>query len=159
MRKISDDIPPPGRRTTGPTGKVLGLLRVIAKGDRRASSLSGFASLFKMNGVRNCRRIAPRRRVRLMSGKLVDDNLNFIVECTLQDHSHAGCRLQLAREIELPASFRVYLDKDASILVVSLVWKRGANVGLRILDHVLAPSEGLAPPRWRSLGQRYYALD
>ena len=134
------------------------MLRVLTRGDRRKPIASSQKRWFIRGADRNCRRTEPRRPLHLVSGKLVDEKLNFIVECMLLDFSPAGCRLRLARDVPLPKTVHVYLDKDASIFIVSTVWRRGAHIGLRLIDRVAAPGHERTPIKWRSLGQRYYAL-
>ena len=148
-----------GRSTPGPSAKLLGILRVLVRGDRRSKPTSNQSSLFARNPDRRCRRASPRSRLRLMSGKVVNDKLSFLVECTFLDHSSNGCRLRLARDIPLPCKFNVYLDSDASILIVAPIWRRGTHVGLRLVDRVVAPKGERSSIKWRALGQPYYAID
>ncbi len=48
------------------------------------------------------RRVQARRHSRLQSGKLIDGNDRFLVECVFRDRSGAGVRLKLARAVPLP---------------------------------------------------------
>ena len=150
--------PGQGRRAAGAPAKLLGMLRVLTRGDRRKPNASGQKRWFIRNSERGCRRAVPRRPLHLVSGKIVDENLNFLVECTLLDYSSGGCRLRLARDVPLPRTVHIYLDNDASIFIVSPVWRRGTYIGFRLVDRIFTPKHERPPIKWRSLGQRYYAL-
>ena len=76
-------------------------------------------------------RVAGRRRTRLRSAKVLDAAGKFVCECLVHDRSASGLRLTLARNLGLPAHFRVHDDETGQVDVVETVWRRGAVLGVR----------------------------
>jgi len=76
-------------------------------------------------------RAAGRRRTRLRSAKILDSANKFVCECLIHDRSASGLRLTLARNLGLPAHFRVHDDETGKVDVVETVWRRGAVLGVR----------------------------
>jgi hypothetical protein len=102
------------------------------------------------------KRIRPRRRTRLRSGKILDARNRFVIECLVHDRSADGARLRLMRPVPLPPRFRLYDDGDASLAAVEIVWRRGHDVGVRFREEAgpvaLTRSERIA------LGAKFYAV-
>ncbi len=76
-------------------------------------------------------RAAGRKRTRLRSAKVLDSANKFVCECLIHDRSASGLRLTLARNLGLPAHFRVHDDETGKVDVVETVWRRGAVLGVR----------------------------
>ena len=101
-------------------------------------------------------RAQVRRKTRLRSAKVVDEANRFLCEAVVQNRSAEGFRLLLARNVALSARFGVHDDESGELYTVSLAWRRGATVGLRILRRgPPAPMRGI---ELAALSGRYYAL-
>ena len=81
--------------------------------------------------ARRDHRAAGRRRTRLRSAKILDAAGAFVCDCLVHDRSASGLRLTLARNLGLPARFRVHDDETGEVDVVETVWRRGAALGVR----------------------------
>ncbi len=77
------------------------------------------------------RRGQNRRRTRLITGKLVDENNQFLVECIIFDRSKLGARLKLARNIEYTPDMRLYEDIEQRLTAVSMIWEADHELGIR----------------------------
>ena len=77
------------------------------------------------------RRVAPRRRTRLRSGKVLDQANRFLVETSIIDRSASGLRLRLASNCELPDIFHLFDDESESIFAFKVIWRRQSTLGAR----------------------------
>ena len=77
------------------------------------------------------RRAVVRRRTRLRSGKVVGADGRFVVECLIANRSAQGGLMRLPSPIPLPPRILVYDDQSGDLLVATVVWRRGRDVGLR----------------------------
>lgn len=89
------------------------------------------------------RRREKRRDVRLQSGKIIDQGEQFVVECLFRNIGETGCMLRLRKSIGLPNRIRVYDDVAREILSLLVVWRRGPDIGCRIIAPRRAASERL----------------
>ncbi len=101
-------------------------------------------------------RSAHRLRTRLRSAKIIDSANAFLCEAMLQDMSAGGMRLLLHRNIGLPPRFGVHDDGSEEILTVSLAWRRGQTVGVRI--HSRNAPRPIKPVARAALSGRYYGI-
>jgi len=102
------------------------------------------------------RRANSRRRTRLRSGKVVDLDHAFIVECQVRERSAVGARLQLARQVELPQRIGLFDDAEMSIRSAIIVWRRAGEIGIRFtprLDPLHVKESRLA-----ALARQFYAV-
>ena len=97
-----------------------------------------------------------RERIRLRSAKLLDGRYRFICECRICDRSSRGLRLELVRNIGVPARLSVYIDETGEVWNAKVVWRRGPVVGVRLYD--AAPGAALRPSDQFALKERYYAV-
>ena len=101
-------------------------------------------------------RAQARRKTRLRSAKVLDEANRFLCEAVVQNRSADGFRLLLARNVALPARFGLHDDEAGELFTVSLAWRRGATVGLRILRRgPPAPMRGI---ELAALSGRYYGV-
>ena len=101
-------------------------------------------------------RAAGRRRTRLRSAKILDSANRFVCECLIHDRSASGLRLALAKNLGLPAQFRVHDDETGNVDVVATVWRRGAVLGVRY-SQAIGPAS-IKPSARSALRGRYYAI-
>ena len=102
------------------------------------------------------RRTGARARTRLRSGKLLDAALAFLVDCRIHDRSAGGLRIRLLDAATLPRDLHLYEDETGRVLHVRTIWRRGAEVGLRVLAH--RPARNLPAAQRAALEGRYYGL-
>jgi hypothetical protein len=101
-------------------------------------------------------RAAARQRTRLRSAKILDSANKFVCDCLIHDRSASGLRLMLARNIGLPALFRVHDDETGKVDVVVTVWRRGAALGGRF-SHAFG-KVAIKPSDRSALGGQFYAI-
>jgi hypothetical protein len=102
------------------------------------------------------RRSDLRRRTRLRSGKVVDLNNAFIVECVIRERSQEGARLLLAGTADLPDRIGLFDDAEMSIRTAEIIWHRHPELGIRFtpeLDARQIKASDLA-----SLSGKFYAI-
>jgi len=102
------------------------------------------------------KRAARRHRTRLRSGKILDAGNKFLVECVVHDRSDEGARLRIVENVALTPPIRLFDDEQGTVHDVSIVWRRGQDLGVRYV-----PGCGTAPPteaQLRELRGKYYAI-
>ena len=77
------------------------------------------------------RRGDQRRRTRLRSGKIIDDNGQFVIECLIVDRSSFGGKLRLPKISPLPARVMLYDDQSGELLHATVIWRRDRETGIR----------------------------
>jgi hypothetical protein len=101
-------------------------------------------------------RANARKKCRLDSGKVLDNDNRFICECLIYDRSQRGLRLKLPRNLALPKTFRLYDDWSCEISLVSAVWRRDSVLGVR-RSRTFDRAE-VKETVWKALRGRYYAV-
>lgn len=109
-----------GRRVLGPAGRTLAgeCTYTVIEPPRPAPS--------------GDKRIRPRRRTRLRTGKVLDGKGRFLTECLIYDRSETGGRLRLPAGIVLTPTVLLYEDQSATLCQAAIVWRMARDVGLRI---------------------------
>ncbi len=77
------------------------------------------------------RRGDQRRRTRLRSGKIIDDDGQFVIECLIVDRSFLGGKLRLPKISPLPARVMLYDDQSGELLQATVIWRRDRETGIR----------------------------
>jgi len=101
-------------------------------------------------------RASRRSRTRLRSAKIIDSANRFLSECRIHNRSSSGLRLVLARRVVLPDAFCVYEDETGQAYWVAVIWRRGAEIGVRYCFRG-APPPLSASDRF-ALRERYYEV-
>lgn len=70
-----------------------------------------------------------RRRTRLVSGKILDRDNKFLIDCQIHNRSAHGVRLILVAKIKVPRRFRLFSDIDGELAEAVVAWQRGQNIG------------------------------
>ena len=77
------------------------------------------------------RRGDQRRRTRLRSGKIINDNGQFVIECLIVDRSSFGGKLRLPKVSALPARVMLYDDQSGELFHATVIWRRDLETGIR----------------------------
>ena len=77
------------------------------------------------------RRGDQRRRTRLRSGKIINDNGQFVIECLIVDRSSFGGKLRLPKISPLPARLMLYDDQSGELFHATVIWRRDRETGIR----------------------------
>ena len=102
------------------------------------------------------RRTEPRARPRFCSGKVLDARNKFLCDCVIIDRSSTGLGIRLARDIRVDEQFCLHDDQTHEILEVVVAWRRGVDLGVRILHR-----NGIVfvkPAIRNALKRQYYAV-
>ena len=94
-----------------------------------------------------------RNRLRLRWAKIISPQGRFLGEGRLHDRSAGGARLALAALHALPGKFWLHDDASGETEWVVVVWRRGAQIGLRLGAPGAPPP--LKPSDRFALRQRY----
>jgi hypothetical protein len=102
------------------------------------------------------RRREERQRTRLRSGKLIDLDGQFIVECQFSDMSPHGAKLRTMETPTLPDRFWLFDDYYKRALLARIAWRNGREIGVELItDPTVTP---LDSERLAQLGGKYYSL-
>ncbi|WP_420960861.1 PilZ domain-containing protein [Brucella sp. IR073] len=102
------------------------------------------------------KRRSERRRTRLRSGKLVDLNGRFLIECQMHDIAGEGAKLRVADPRKVPDRFWLFDDFYARALIAETVWRNGLELGVRFRHNPEIPP--LSETRLAELAGKYYSL-
>lgn len=102
------------------------------------------------------KRIHKRRRVRFMTAKALDADGRFLCDCVILDQSDSGLRLRHPPETPPPIMFSLHDDQTQEILGVSVAWRKGAMIGVRV--HHRNGVEYVPPAKRAALNSLYYAV-
>ena len=97
------------------------------------------------------RRTEPRARARFCRGQVLDAR-----NCVIIDRSSTGLGIRLARDIRVDEQFCLHDDQTHEILEVVVAWRRGVDLGVRILHR-----NGIVfvkPAIRNALKRQYYAV-
>lgn len=64
-------------------------------------------------------------------------------DAVLRDRSESGARLRLSSALPLPRHFQVVFAKDGECFEADLIWRRGVELGVRLLSpiDITAPTD------------------
>ncbi len=133
------------------TGRLFSLLGSI----RKRQGVPTYAVLSETQPKPIERRAETRRSARLQSGKVLNQQDQFLTEFSFRNRTSVGVQLRLAKRVCLPKLVKLYDDSGDALIAARVVWQRGADVGCRIKCASLVASEKL---RSRLRG-RYYAVE
>ncbi len=102
------------------------------------------------------RRAARRRRTRLRSGKILDLDNGFMIECQVYDRSENGVRVRLLGDIPAPPVIRLYEDDSERLRDARVVWRRDLDLGLCFVRR--AGPRKISRTQLTCLRTRYYAV-
>ncbi len=81
------------------------------------------------------KRSEARRRTRLLSGKILDLENKFLIDCQINNRSAHGVRLILVAKIKVPRRFRLFSDIDGELAEAVVAWQRGQNIGATFIKN------------------------
>lgn len=102
------------------------------------------------------RRKEERQRTRLRSGKVIDLDGRFIIECQFSDIAPHGARLRITEFPSLPERFWLFDDHYARALLAQIVWREKREVGVQFTTDPSLPP--LDDERLSQLAGKYYSL-
>jgi PilZ domain len=102
------------------------------------------------------RRLEPRRRTRLRSGKVLDAKNKFLIECQVHDRSDRGARLRLVANVSAPARIHLFDDEANCVREAQVIWRSKQDVGVTFVGH--AKVGGMRPVDRNALAAKFYAV-
>lgn len=79
------------------------------------------------------RRKAPPRSRALLSGKLVFDNANQSIDCTIRDLTQRGAKVKISTVTPLPSHLYLIDIKRGLAFESEVIWSRPPELGLKFL--------------------------
>jgi hypothetical protein len=76
------------------------------------------------------KRMEGRQRTRLLSGKVLNLDNKFLIDCQIHNRSAHGARLILVAKLKVPRRLRLFSDIDGALVQAEVAWQRGQNVGV-----------------------------
>jgi hypothetical protein len=76
------------------------------------------------------KRMEGRRRTRLLSGKVLNLDNKFLIDCQIHNRSAHGARLILVAKVKVPRRLRLFSDIDGALVEAEVAWQRGQNIGV-----------------------------
>ena len=107
------------------------------------------------NGASGDKRAESRQRTRLLSGKILDLDNKFLIDCQIHNRSAHGARLILVAKIKVPRRFRLFGDIDGELVQAIVAWQRGQNLGVTFSDDKPA---ALSPAEVTALRKKIYVV-
>lgn len=88
------------------------------------------------------RRADARHRC-LLACRIVFGSDGLTANAVLRDRSELGARLRLSSPLPLPRHFQVVFAKDGECFEADLIWRRGVELGVRLLSpiDITAPTD------------------
>lgn len=102
------------------------------------------------------KRTEARRRTRLSSGKILNPDNKFLIDCQINNRSAHGARLILVAKVKVPRRLRLFSDIDGALVEAKVAWQRGQNVGVTFLCD--AEPLPLGAAEIRALRQKFYVV-
>ena len=81
------------------------------------------------------RRVSPRRRTSLRSGKVVDPRSAYLIDCQIYDWSGTGARLRLFDNISVPGRIQLFEDISERMINAMIVWRRRREIGIYFIPY------------------------
>ena len=110
----------------------------------------------KVHPASGDRRHDQRRRTRLRSGKVVDADNRFIVECQIRERSREGARLLLVRPATIPDRVGLFDDAELKIKTAEIIWRQALEVGIRFTAEL--DSDEIKESDLAALSGKFYAV-
>ena len=110
----------------------------------------------KVHPASGDRRHDQRRRTRLRSGKVVDADNRFIVECQIRERSREGARLLLVRPATIPDRVGLFDDAELKIKTAEIIWRQALEVGIRFTPEL--DSDAIKESDLAALSGKFYAV-
>ncbi|CUW45718.1 hypothetical protein B3286c2_0843 [Brucella vulpis] len=102
------------------------------------------------------RRREERQRTRLRSGKIVNLDGRFVVECQFIDIAPHGAKIRVREALYLPERFWLFDYHYARALLARLAWRKRREFSVEfIIDPTVIP---LDEERLAHLAGKYYSL-
>lgn len=99
-----------------------------------ASNVIHFAAIDTqpVSGVREDRRLAPRRRV-LKGAHAAYNDRYCSIPCAVRDISATGARIRSEGSVNIPDTFDLIIDLDGLEAACEVVWRKGSDIGVRFI--------------------------
>lgn len=92
------------------------------------------------------RRHEPRARS-LLGGKIVSDDRNCSMDCTIRNISAQGAMVVLSDAYRLPEEFDFAIPNREETHRATVTWRKGESAGLAFSPAEAAPARAEKPPR------------
>lgn len=99
---------------------------------------------------------APRRRTRLRSGKIVNSDGAFIIECQILSRSTGGALLQLVKSTDVPDECLLFDDEFGKLFDVKVIWRESRKMGVELRE--TNPNRAQDKLKGAAYSGKYYAL-
>ncbi len=71
------------------------------------------------------------RRRTLKGGKIVFNNRQSVLDCTIRDLSKAGCRIIVPDQADMPAEFELHLPGSDEKFQCQIIWRKQKEAGVK----------------------------
>jgi len=71
------------------------------------------------------------RRRTLKSGKIIFNNLQSILDCTIRNLSKTGCRIIVPNQADFPAEFELQLPGSDEKFQCQVIWRKHHEAGVK----------------------------
>ncbi len=71
------------------------------------------------------------RRRTLKSGKIIFNNRQSVLDCTVRDLSKTGCRIIVASQTDMPADFELHLPGSDDRFQCQIIWRKKLEAGVK----------------------------
>jgi len=74
---------------------------------------------------------AEFRRRTLKGGKIIFNNRQSVLDCTIRDLSKVGCRLIVASQIDMPEDFELHFLGSDEKFQCHVIWRKQQEAGVK----------------------------
>jgi len=67
----------------------------------------------------------------LKGGKIVFNNQQSVLDCTVRNLSKTGCRIIVANQIDIPSDFELHLPGSDKKFQCQIIWRKHHEVGIK----------------------------
>jgi len=71
------------------------------------------------------------RRRTLKGGKIIFNDQQSVLDCTIRNLSKTGCRIIVANQIDIPSDFELHLPGSGEKYQCQIIWRKQLEAGVK----------------------------
>lgn len=79
------------------------------------------------------RRRSKRART-FLDGRIILNNRNSVIDCTVRDLSETGAKITFAHTVQIPSEFELSIPRRGLVVRARVMWTKGKDLGITFID-------------------------